>query len=64
MGGGRGRGRSKGVMMQVLIKRLFPQERRVEDCEFNKRKKKKKASKKNFFLISVCTLEMLPKINF
>lgn len=43
--------RSKGVMMQVLIKRLFPQGRRVEDCEFNKREKKKVCQhQKNFFL--------------
>lgn len=32
----------KGIRMQVLIKRLFPQERRVENCDFNKRGKKKK----------------------
>lgn len=31
------RGGDKGVMMQVLIKRLFPQGRRVEDCVFNNR---------------------------
>lgn len=30
----------KGIMMQVLIKKSFPQGRRIEDCGFNKREKK------------------------